>query len=219
MEAVQLLPSVKSPGSGGRFGIELTLGTPFVVLALTTAWSARSSPGTTFLTLTSHASYPPAFLTSSLRASSFAPPLLTLHSPCPLPSLPAILLRRSLVALSILPIFSWSFLRTVPALGTTLPVKAGTFERWARMRSDLSGLLNEAPFLRRPDAGTSDVAACRRLLRTDASPEVSTAKSSSDVEGIVEGGPVIFLVLRDALPMVPAVLGVVLGGRESGIRE
>lgn len=188
--------SAKDRNSGER-----TLGMFLFVFNAISFLSARSSLGSTFLTTTSHASYSPADLTASVRASSFAPPLLTAHSPVPLPSRPAIRLRRSLVARSTRPIFSLSFFTTVPAEGTTRPVRAGTEERAARMRSDLRGLLKEAPLRRRPEAGLEEVSAWRRVWRTEEEPTVSTWKRSSEVEGRFEGGA-LFLLLRLTFPIV-----------------
>ena len=150
--------------------IRCTFGMSFCVLAMMVCLSPTSSPGTTRSTLTSHASYSPAFFIASVKSSSLAPPLLVEWSPDPLPSLPVILSSFSLVARSTLPILSFVFFATCNKFGTTRDERAGTPERALRISSDLRTLLKEAPLRRRPLAGFEDVAAWRREFRTELSP-------------------------------------------------
>lgn len=151
-----------------------TLGTRLPVLARI-ASSIASSSYLLFFTITSQASYSPAFWTASVSSPSPAAPL-TPHNPSPWPSRPTMRLSFSLVARSTLPSFSLVFLAWISVLGTTLPLSAGTDERAARIWSDFRGLLKLAPLRRRAAAGA---ALASREWRTVEDPTVSISNSGA----------------------------------------
>lgn len=168
-------------------------------------WCIDSSwPSLSSTTIFSHASYSPALRTAAV-SSSFAALLLTPQSPAPFPSRPVMRIMRSLVSLSICVRRTLSFFCTTSRLGMTLPRRAGSAERAARIWSDLSGLLNAVPRRRRAAAGFAPALnACWRLLRTDESPVVSSWKSGSVATGAVaaaEVGADFFAFARVARPI------------------
>ena len=155
------------------------------------------------------ASYLPASLTAS-TASGRSLSDLRANRPSPWPSLPARRRSLSLVSRSTLPRRALTRLAWASAEGTTRLLRAGTAERWARMRSERRGFLKLWPLRRRAWAGAWSA---RSWWRTDELPAVSISNRglSSWAEWSLRA------VVGAAFLLFARCLGMVAGGLSGSV--